>query len=327
MGGTGQLIGTVGGGVVGAVYGGPAGATAGSSIGGAVGGGIDSMIGSEQDAAYASYLAEYNAVIAKQTGEINAQNILTIAESNAQSVLTQADADANAIDLVVDYNTDLQTLIRQYNNSLLEAEMAILWDAAELDIQQYSNEARAALGIQQAKFAASGILLGREDESLDMALVDSKTQTDLDILIKRYNADLGMARILDQMAKNTFEGQLAVEQIRFEGEVNKFNILSSAEIQSQSIVNQGTISASAALTAGNNGLVQSLWEGSWDAYNSTTEGREDFVDGLLSASATSIDAYSNDTFPSSGPTTTDINAFDSSTPIGDINTSAASGIA
>ena len=124
------------------------------------------------------------------------------------------------------YNAGLIVNTTQYNNSLLDAEIADVWEEADLDILHLSNQRAREQGALVAQQGASGTVIG-EGSNADV-IIDSKTQGALDEFVVRRGAADKVNDINNQISKSLYEGQLAIHQLTFEGRLNEFNIMQGA---------------------------------------------------------------------------------------------------
>jgi hypothetical protein len=123
------------------------------------------------------------------------------------------------------YNASLIANTTTYNNSLLDADIANLWESMGLDVQLLSNQREVERG-QIAVQSFQGVV--KEGDSFEDVMVDSLTQQYLDETAIKQGATRKVEEINNSIAKNLYEGQLKIQQIGWEGQINKFNILQGA---------------------------------------------------------------------------------------------------
>lgn len=123
------------------------------------------------------------------------------------------------------YNGSLIANTTKYNNSLLDADIANLWESMDLDIRLLSNQREVERG-QIAVHSFQGVV--KEGDSFEDVMVDSLTQQYLDETAIKQGATRKVEEINNTIAKNLYEGQLKIQQIGWEGQINRFNIMQGA---------------------------------------------------------------------------------------------------
>lgn len=123
------------------------------------------------------------------------------------------------------YNSSLIANTITYNNSLLDADIANVWESMGLDVKLLSNQREVERG-QIAVQSFQGVV--KEGDSFEDVMVDSYTQQYLDETAIKQGATRKVEEINNTIAKNLYEGQLKIQQIGWEGQINKFNILQGA---------------------------------------------------------------------------------------------------
>jgi len=241
---------------------------------------LSSYMSNKRQAANSSAMANYNAAQAQATAGYNATQLTEVADLNASNITKTANTNADSVTKVANYNASIQRAIATYNASLLDNEIARVWEDAELDTTQYTMDGLRQIGHQIAVYASSGVMLG-DGGSLDRAIVDSRSQLDMDLLIKTHNAEAAVGRILDERAKGVWQGEVAAQQLEYEGAISAFNIKNEAASKSSTILTQAnydanTVRAGGVVTA-NNSLLTGSQQSS--AYNSAST--QSLLDGAF----------------------------------------------
>ena len=122
------------------------------------------------------------------------------------------------------YNANILTQTTLYNNSLLDAEIADIWEAADLDLVHLANQRARERG---AMSVDTGVTLGQDSHA--EVMIDSMTQEALDAFVVRRGADRKVRDINNQIAKNLYEGQLGIHKMAWEGKLNHYNIMLGAQ--------------------------------------------------------------------------------------------------
>jgi len=228
---SGKLTGSIGGAAQGAstgfMVGGPFGAAIGAGIG--LFGGF--LSGSAKDAQFKNQQAwaKYNANMQYQTDLFNIKNNYALSAVGAAATMAAASVNATTIKYNTEYNAAMIYSTTQYNQELAEVEMTRLWEDQDLDLEQLELFRLRERGGIVADQAASGTVI---DDGTNKEVVISQTaQRAMDANIIRYGADRKAADISNQMARSSWEGQVAIQQTMYEGELNAWNIMSSAQIQ------------------------------------------------------------------------------------------------
>lgn len=166
----------------------------------------------------------YNARMTLETGIANSNAITALARSN--NMLTAALSQLNADDNwdIANYNADLRMAVGDYNARLLEQEALDVWEAAELDVTQIDNHGKRLAGNILASYGASGAQINDTDSVAD-ALIDAKTQVELEKFIIRHGADIRATAIQNEAARNRWDGYMSAKQIIYEGSKASMNTL------------------------------------------------------------------------------------------------------
>jgi len=144
----------------------------------------------------------------------------------AQQQLELAVGAAGLEDDKIIYNNGILLGTNAYNNALLDAEIAEMWEAAELDIVHLENQrARERGEITVKNF--SGIEL--EGGSYEDVMVDSTTQQYLDTFVVEKGAADKQNAYYREIAKNNYNTGLLMQQGAWEGQLNKYNLLLGAQ--------------------------------------------------------------------------------------------------
>jgi len=106
---------------------------------------------------------------------------------------------------------------RDYSIELLDREEDMMWDQFGLDIMQRQKIRDMDVGTFEAQAAASGVVLG-QDSSANVAS-HIITESSLDELVMRHNADLKATEILNAKARSLWESEIAIQQTLWEGSV------------------------------------------------------------------------------------------------------------
>lgn len=264
-------------------------------------------------AAQAEAAASYNAQQSMATGIGNAANTEAFAIYNAGEVMRSANTNYDLIGKVAEHNAKVQYEITDYNSSLLDDEIARVWNDADLSMAQLSRQGLQKVGHQIATYAASGVMIG-DGQSLDQAILDSQTQLDMDMSILRHNAEVSVGKLRDEQAKGEWQGRVAAQQIMYEGQVKQFDVMNNAFSQSSTIVKQGYYEGN---TQRYNAGVQAnstLYNGAIESSRYKAAATQALVDGLFKyASVSTADKSMMPSTPSTPSTLTAPKAFEYNT--------------
>jgi hypothetical protein len=210
--GVGTAIGAVAGGIIG-------------GIGGWISGGsADRQFKNQQD------WARYNNAMAYNTNIYNAYSEYNLAAVNAAMMQGMAGVQVAAIQQNALYNAAMQAQTTQYNNELIEQELYRVWDEEELELAQLEDVRERERGAMEADQSVSGTVMNQD--SNEDVIVDQMTQQALDETIVRHNADRRAADVLNSLAQNTWQGQVAIQHIMYEGEMQAYTTSANAALQS-----------------------------------------------------------------------------------------------
>ena len=169
-----------------------------------------------------------NIAAMEKIGGMNAAMQMAAGKMNAQIELAAGEINAQAIEGIARYNASLINLTTDYNTLLLEDELAMLWEAAELDMLHLENQRAVEKGQIEAGQAASGTVMG-QDSNADV-LISQQTAADLDAFIVRHNANRQAEGIRIQIDENVFNGQLAWQQTMFKGAMDSMLTRTNAQL-------------------------------------------------------------------------------------------------
>lgn len=241
---------------------------------------ISGYMSAKAAGAQARAAAQYNAQQSMASGLANATNTEHFAEYNANTVLSSANTNSEIIRKVANHNAKVQTMVAEYNTSLLEGTIGQVLSDAELDLNQFTKGRMQQIGHQTAVYAASGIMLG-DGQSLDTAIIDARTELDMDRLIMSRNVEATVGKLKDEQAKGTWQGQVAAQQLMFEGEVNAFNTLNDATTKANTIIKQGYYDASNQRYGATVNANSSLYTGAQQSAQMDTKANQALLDGMF----------------------------------------------
>ncbi len=294
----GQSSGFVSGAASGAVMGATVGGPWGAAIGGIVGGVAGLFSGSANDAQAASQQA-WAAYNAQQQYNVTSSNVMSqalLSSFNVQMIQNQAATDSQNVRSIASYNAGVIQATTLYNDSLLENELSVLWEEAELDIQLLGTQRARERGGMVAQQAASGTVIG---EGSNVAVViDQIAQEKLDAFIVRHGADIKAANINNQRAQSVWQGDMAVKQTIFEGEMSAYSISQSAANQSAGILASSAISGASTMRSAKSQLASGMAGGSQAASSYSARNTQSLVSGLFSTAGQAGTAYAASKTPS-----------------------------
>lgn len=191
-----------------------------------------------------SIATHYNARMQLEAGIANA-NAITAA-TRANNMVTGALAQIGADDTwdIAEFNADLRMLVGDYNAQLQEREAFDIWEAAEIDITQVDNQGKRLAGNILASYGASGAQINETDSVAD-ALIDAKTQVELEKFIIRHGADIRANKVINEAARSRWDGYAAAKQLIYEGSKAATGILANSAARIIGNTVQGQIDASA----------------------------------------------------------------------------------
>lgn len=292
---TGFVSGAAQGAAAGASFG-PWGAVIGAGVGGLLG----YVGGREQDKMQANRdaWAKYNNEVQHATNMYNIEAAQVIASFNAQSIALKAGADAKVAYRNATYNAGLILATTQFNQSLLETELENVWQDMDLDLEQLEFYKLREKGAIIASQAASGTVIG--EGSNEDVVVSQQAQRMLDAEIIKFGADRRAATIQNEMAKSSWEGQIAIDRTLWEGQIAGFQSRSSAALTAGSILTESAIrtaadkySADQAYEVGKSGIAMDR-----SSYNSAQT--QAMVQGLFRAGGMAAQNYYSNKTPGPG---------------------------
>lgn len=281
---SGFISGAAGGASVGSSWG-PWGAAVGGVVGSVLGG-ISGASNDEQFENQQSWInynarSEYNISM----DNIAARSMLT--KFNVGNIMAGAEESAEISRAVAEYNVGMITATTDYNDSLLESDIADIWEEMELDLSQLAHQREVERGEIVATQAASGTVIG-EGSNADV-IVDQMTQEAMDAFIVRRGADSTVRDINNNRAKSMWEGTVAVQKAMWDGEMAAYTTLKNARTQSAGMVLEGAISATADTKSAQLALTSRLQGLSMNQDSYSLSNSQNMMSSLFGAAATAGD--------------------------------------
>lgn len=192
----------------------------------------------------------YNADMANigamgKIGAMNASAQMAAGRINAQLERSAGEINARAIEMTTAYNASLINLTTAYNTTLLDDEIAMMWEAANLDILHLENQRAVEKGAIEGQQAGSGVVMGQD--SAEDVIVSQQTQAALDTFVVRHNANREAEKIRIQIDENIFNGTLAWQQTMFQGSMDALMTRTNAELRAQGALANAAIGAAATM--------------------------------------------------------------------------------
>ena len=284
---TGFVTGAVGGAVSGAAIGTMItpviGTAIGAVIGGVAGGVAGYFSGSSSDASMASSAswANYNAQMQQNIDRSNANNQLMLTGMNAILAKNQASDQAElALDTAA-YNISMIKATTDYNDDLMEQELSLMWESADLDLTLMENQRAVERGGIVANQSVSGTTIGLGSNA--DVVVSQKTQEALDATVVRHGADIQAAKISDARAQSVWQGEVAMREAAWQGEMGAWSAQTNANTQAISSLASAALGNSAAMTSSDY-RYSSAVQGVSNAQDThATQNDQALVSGLFSA--------------------------------------------
>lgn len=255
----------------------------GAVVGGIIGGIGGLISGSSTDAQFDNQTAwaQYNAQMGYQTALSNNAANLVLARINAASITKTAGISATAQLEAAEYNASLIAATTAYNTQLIEQEIPLLWEAADLDIKHIERQRSEERGQMVATMGASGTDIN-EGTNVDL-VADQMTQEMMDILVVRHGADIQVGKIQDVAAQNDWQGELAVQHTLWQGEMGSYVTMANARNQAAGIAGSAAIQGMAALQSAGQRRSASLTGISQTQSQFSAQNTQNMVSGLFSA--------------------------------------------
>ena len=257
----------------------------GTAIGAVVGGVVGLMGGSASDAAMKARLEwnEYNAKTRYDIDTVNTLASTAIAKMNADLIQAEAEYRADVIEATVDYDSRMIASTIQYNNLLGEQETELIWESAGLEADQIRMYRERERGQLIATQAASGIVVDRG--TYHKVVQDQKMQQALDTFIVYRNAQVGAAQVLDAMAKSTWEGEMQIKRIQWNGALATQQARISAGLQSTTLMESALVKAEMDKISAKQRYDNTVISGTQMESTYKTENTTNMVNGLFSSAS------------------------------------------
>lgn len=213
-------------------------------------GGKVSSDAADDEARRAMQYANVNARNQIIWGEQQAQMSMAIATANAQLMAQQVAFNRAVSAQAIEYNVDSLLAVDAYNQLLYEEEVNQIYNQHGLESQYLHVDIAKASGKEIQRQAGSGTIIGQDAN----AMASSQVALDgaMAKLVLDTNAVNQAAQVQNAAAKGTWETEMAVSKVRWEGEMNNITDSYSAMMQSGSnLINAFATGEMARLSASN----------------------------------------------------------------------------
>ena len=287
---TGAAAGAVSGMALGAAYGSIV-PVWGTVIGAAVGlvGGLIS--GGAADAAQKnqSAWAAYNANMQFKTDLYNIRSDAALNKFNIASTMAAARINSEAVLATADYNAAMTYATTSYNDTLMQQELDQIWQDEGLDLTQLEQFRMREKGNLVAEQAASGTTIGEGSNAA--AVIDQTTQRAMDANVIMFNADRRAADISNKKAGGLWEGEVAINQLIWDGKMQAYSINSNAQIQAGSMAVGGALRKNAGIYTAKQQRSMSNAGIAMNTSQFKSQNTQNMVSGLFSAAASGASNY------------------------------------
>jgi len=243
-----------------------------------------------------SQWATYNANMGFNTtlGNIAARNELAMV--NAQMALAAGKVQSSAIAGAAEYNAQIVQAATAYNDLLLEEDLALNWEAMDLDLKLLEQQREQERGAIIANQAASGTVIN-EGSNYDV-LVSQKTQEELDAFVVRHNADIRAADIMNKRAQNLWEGEVTAQKYIYEGQLGAAVASANAQLSAIGQLSNAFISGRAETTSALYKLQSDLYGAKFGLSAAQQQNTNALTQGLFSSMGQAVSAYYANKVPS-----------------------------
>lgn len=243
----------------------------------------------------ASYLNSQNTIY---SGIENASIITAAAKANNATIAALASFNAGQDWDLAKYNANLRMLVSDYNAQILEREAFDIWEAAEVDILHIANQAARSEGDVLAAYGASGAQINDTDSVAD-AIIDVRTQSELDKFIVRHGADIQAQKIKNEAARSRWDGLVTAQQIVYEGSQRSIGGLMNAAISMAGNTAQAKIDSWATTTNANRQAASIRFGGQVTGAQYAAQGSQALANGMFTAAGSLASSYINSRVPQS----------------------------
>lgn len=299
----GQWTGTASGAVSGATMGssfGPWGTAIGGVVGGLAGYFAGGSSGRANDA-QAYNQAAWGRYNANMGYNISMNNIMAqgmIAGVNARATMAAASVNSKVMLQTAQYNMNAIAQTTRYNSSLLDEELALMWEATDLDLTMIQDQRARERGTMLSVQAASGTVMN-QDSNFDV-IVAQKTMEAQDMFVVQHNGEIAAANILNQKAQGKWEGAVAMQKLQWEGQLGSWATMANARIQAGAGLASAAISGMAGQQSAMYQRDAGLAQASMNFSNYQTSNTNSMVSGLFSTAGQAAKVAANLYQPGSG---------------------------
>lgn len=232
---------------------------------------------------------KYNASMAYQNSMFNVKSQAAIGATNAKLAMMAGNFQAGQTLDAAKFNTQQIYKTTLYNDALMENELELMWEAADLDVMQLDNQRARERGEIRASQAASGTVMDMDSNAA--VVVDSMTQQALDSFIIRHGADIQAAKINNARAQSFWQGEMQMKKIMYEGQLQSQSQRMSSALQAAGIMAETAVSTAAGTMTAQNQF-RSSWHGARNQFSQNKQSiTNNFIKGMFGAAAAGTSTY------------------------------------
>ena len=225
--------------------------------------------------------ALWNAQNTFNTGMFQTAIVGNSGRTNALQQALVATMNINDLKRVAEYNMDLQKQVTEYNTAMLMDELPQLAAQRDLNLLHIRQEGARTQGSLVAYQAASGTTIGT-GANMDV-LVDSKTQQLLDEQVVMLQHKWQVDAVFDAIAKNEWEGQMAIDKAAFDVNNQILGIKNNATLGAVTELSNSMRSMMSILNNTQNQMQSIYMQGSAQASTYESTGRAEATEGAIKA--------------------------------------------
>ncbi len=232
---------------------------------------------------------QYNSQMGYNNDMANIQSQVALGMFNAALTRKAAEANAGATLDMARFNAQQIRETTAYNNLLIDEEERLLWEQEGLDQVLLGKQRARERGEIVASQASSGLTIG--DGSHKDVVIAQRAEELMDAFVIRHNADIGAAKIANAKAQGSWQGEMQVRKIMYEGYMGSKMTLENARLASMGTMMETALSADAGARTAQYSLDSGM-SGAYQQFSANDAVRaSNLTQGLFSSASSAISSY------------------------------------
>lgn len=252
-----------------------------------------------QNAQAAGSWTRYNAQMGYNNTLGNLRSQMQLSKFNAAMSLKAGRAASAAAAGAASASAQSIHMTALYNDATLEEDLRLMWDAAELKVDQIEDQRAQERGTMIASQAASGTVIG--EGSNEDVIVSQMAQEEMDKFIVMHGADIQAAKLTNARTGGLWQSQVQIAKVLYEGRLGASAAMNNAISQAASGLANTAIGGIAELQSAGYKLEAGLAGGNIAEQQGMQQSSNTLFNGMFSAISQGVSGYYGQKVPDVAP--------------------------